>query len=254
MAANTMLIDTSLCTACRGCQVACKNWNELPAEQTSFTGSYENPPEFTPTTWTRVVFREGNGRQGVRWYFAKQQCMHCRDAVCVQMCPVQAAHRTALDTVDIDTNKCIGCGICQTYCPFRVPKIDKVVGKSRKCRLCFDRVSNGLLPACVQACPSGALSFGVREEILGRAQQRVGILQRQGYSQARVYGINEMGGLHMIYVLTARPSQYGLPEEPQVSISASIVVELLRPFQALVAGSEVFRWAEQAGAEKRLYG
>ncbi|TDA69896.1 MAG: 4Fe-4S dicluster domain-containing protein [Clostridia bacterium] len=252
MAGNTVLIDTSLCTACRGCQVACKSWNELPAEKTVFGGSYENPPAFTPTTWTRVVFREADG-QGVRWYFGKQQCMHCRDAVCVNMCPVQAAHRTALGTVDIDTGKCIGCGICQTYCPFQVPKVDKAAGKSRKCRLCFDRITNGLLPACVQACPSGALSFGSREEILARARERAGRLKQQGYPQAQVYGEKEMGGLHIIYVLTARPSQYGLPEEPKVSVSASVVAELLRPFQSLVAASAVFQWAEGAGRGKRTY-
>lgn len=203
-----MLIDVTKCIGCRGCQVACKNWNQLPAEKTQFQSSYENPPEFLPYTWTRVTFNEIGEGDNLQWCFAKRQCMHCREAVCVMVCPVEAAHKTKLGTVDIDQGKCTGCGLCQIYCPFDVPKVDQEIKKAFKCRLCLDRIANNLPPACVQACPTGALQFGEEQAMVTVAEARVAALQRNGHPKAMLYG---KGYAQVIYVLGDVPANYKIP-------------------------------------------
>jgi formate dehydrogenase iron-sulfur subunit len=217
MAKKAKLIDVSRCTACRGCQAACKNWNQLPAVETQFTGSYENPPEFQPTTWTRVTFNEDSSNGQVKWHFAKKQCMHCTDAACLSICPAQAIYHTPLGTVRIDQEKCVGCGACVGVCPFGVPRVDPNTKKSRKCTMCYERLTNDKKPACVTACPTGALSFGDRDEMIALGEERVDALKEKGYANAQLYGVDELGGLGVIYVLTESPAAYNFPEDPAIS-------------------------------------
>jgi formate dehydrogenase iron-sulfur subunit len=244
------LIDVSKCTACRGCQVACKAWHDLPAVPTKQEGTYENPPRLSGTTWIRVEFRERPGE----WLFRAHTCMHCTEASCKEVCPTGAISHQG-EAVVINQSWCIGCGYCVQACPFDVPHLDEDTGTSRKCDFCIDRITNGLEPACAKTCPSGAIQFGERAELIEAAHRRVQALEARGYANACVYGENELGGLHTIYVLTDRPSVFGLPEAPQLSTTTLVGKWLSGLITA--AGVAVlpfwllFRRRKQLAAEKR---
>ncbi|UNC90833.1 4Fe-4S dicluster domain-containing protein [Candidatus Contubernalis alkaliaceticus] len=229
--AKVKLIDVSKCIGCRGCQSACKNWNQLPAVETKFTGTYENPPDLSLETWCRIKFNEYD-EDSVKWYFSKYQCMHCSDPACKTICPVNAISITSLGTVNVDYDTCIGCGACQSACPFDVPRIDT---KMMKCTQCFDRVSNGQIPACAKTCPTGAVTFGEKEDKITEAEERVNTLKDMGFSNAQVYGKDELGGLGVIYALADAPEKYGLPADPQVSLSTYFWNVALAPVKTLAA-------------------
>ncbi len=219
--AKAILYDATKCIACRACQVACKQWNELGVEETTNRGTYENPPDLSPETWNKIRFAEVERGTKIDWLFTRLACMHCTDASCEQVCPTGAiSHQDGF--VIIDQEWCIGCGYCNQACPFHVPHKDEVLGIARKCTSCIDRRSNGLEPACVKTCPTGALTFGDRDELVAVGRERVQELKDEGYSDAYLYGDEELGGLHVLYVLDDSPAVYGLPESPQVAISASV--------------------------------
>lgn len=207
MEEKAMLIDTSKCTACRGCMVACKQWNQLSAVQTKNTGSYENPPTLTPNTFCKVVFREEVIDGKVRWLFRKEQCMHCTTAACVSICPVDARSKDEYGFTEIDKNKCIGCGACAAVCPYGVPQLDSTDRKIKNCWFCLDRVLAGMKPACAKTCPAGAIKYGTRADMLKVGKDAA--LKSGG--KYKLYGENEYNGLHMLYVLEAAPEKYGLP-------------------------------------------
>lgn len=234
--ANAMLIDTSKCTACRGCQVACKQWNQLPAEKTTNEGTYENPPSLSPKTWTKVSFKEISQGEKLEWLFAKTQCMHCTDATCVKVCPTGAAQKTDQGAVIIDQEKCSGCRFCVQNCPFEIPKYDETTNTVKKCRFCYDRVSNGLYPACAKTCPPGAIQFGPRDQIISTGKERVSTLISKGYKNANFYGDTQLDGLGVMYVLTEKPTLYGLPEDPKVPPSAVLWQDILKPVGAIAGG------------------
>ena len=207
-----MLIDVSKCMGCRSCQVACKQWNQLPAEKTRFTGTYQNPPKLSASTWTLVSFVEPEDyNTKARWLFRKQQCLHCEDATCVNVCPTGAARKREDGTVYIDQDICCGCKYCVESCPFMTPHFDRKSGTVKKCRMCLDRVANGLKPACATACPTGAVSYGPRAAMVKAGERRVAQLPG-----ARFYGKTELGGLGAMYVLPEKASVYGLPEDPKL--------------------------------------
>jgi formate dehydrogenase beta subunit len=237
MKEKVMLIDVSKCTGCRSCQVACKQWNELPAASTTNTGTYQNPPDLGANTWTLVRFREvveKNGR--IQWLFWKDGCMHCNDATCMKVCPVSAISRSDSGAIVTDYQKCIGCQSCVEACPFGKPRYSENTNKSYKCNLCADRVENGLLPACVKACPTGALKFGDREEMLEYAYKRA----KELGGDASVYGDKFFGGTHVIYVLDKKVGYYNtLPADPKVASSVIFWKNLLKPTWA---------WEAAAGA------
>lgn len=207
------LIDVSKCMGCRACQVACKQWNELEATPTEQRGTYENPPQLDANTWIKVEFRERPNE----WLFRAHTCMHCTEAGCEQVCPTGAiSHRD--EKVIIDQEWCIGCGYCVQACPFQVPHKDEILGTTRKCKFCFERTTADYMPACAKTCPPGAIQYGERSDLLQTAERRVRTLVSQyGYRAAQVYGEKELGGLHTLYVLTDRPSVFGLPEDPRVA-------------------------------------
>ncbi len=236
MMKKAMLIDTSKCMGCRGCQAACKQWNQLPAEETDFTGTYENPPRFSARTWMKVVFREyEDDNNKVQWRFAKEGCMHCNDAACMLVCPTGAIEKTDHGTVHIDRNKCIGCNYCVRSCPFNVVGFDREQSLARKCTFCYDRLTNGYKPACVSACPTDAIAYGDRRSLVSAAYQRLEELRgNPGNEKANVYGVDELGGMGVIYVLQDAPDKYGLPEDPGVPFTARIWNSLFRPLRVLV--------------------
>ncbi len=240
MAQSICLIDVSKCIGCRGCQVACKQWNQLPAEKTTFVGTYENPPRFSSDTYLRVVFREHSDNGRVDWLMSKQGCMHCTDAACMQACPVGAIYRTAFGTVHIDEVKCIGCNYCIVACPFGVIGFDRRTNKARKCTFCIERLENGLQPACAFVCPTGSITFGDSRELIPRAMDRVEQLKAAGKANARFYGLDEVGGTAMLYVLADEPEKYGLPAEPEVSLQTRIWDVVFKPVRVLVVVAVVF--------------
>jgi formate dehydrogenase iron-sulfur subunit len=231
MAVKAVLIDTSKCIACKGCQIACKQWNELPAGTSEFfatTEGYENPSDLSDHTYTLVKFHHGEKANGdPDWLFRKKQCMHCTDAACMAMCPKQTIKRSDNGFVFIDRSGCIGCGTCVSVCPFSIPRLsdgtrpeDDGIPKSYKCWGCQDRVSNGAEPACVKTCPPLAQMYGDRTEMVAKAQARQAQLVAEGHSEANVYGIDEMGGLHYLYILLRAPSFYGLPGSAELNSSS----------------------------------
>lgn len=250
MKEKAMLIDVSKCTGCRSCQIACKQWNGLPAEQTANTGSYQNPPDLAPNTWTLVRFREVTEKDGnIQWLFWKDGCLHCNDATCIKVCPVGAISRTNWGAVVTDCRKCIGCQSCVVACPFGKTRYNETTNRTCKCDLCVDRVENGLLPACVQACPTGALSFGDKDEMLRLANKKATELG----NGASVYGDKFFGGTHVIYVLDKKVSYYNtLPANPKIASSVIPWSTLLNPLCAwgVIAGATSLA----AGSYRKRFG
>ena len=219
---------------CRACQVACKQWNQLPADQTSFTGSYENPPRVSPATWMRITFQEEETEKGVKWFFGNQRCMHCTDAACEIVCPVGAIYHSDAGTVNIDFNKCIGCNYCAANCPFHVISFERKTNLPTKCTFCYDRLANGYEPACSSACPTGALQFGERGRLVNQASQRVMTLEQQGNAKASLYGLQELEGTGMLFILEDTPAHYNLPVNPAVSYQARLWSLLFNPLRIFV--------------------
>jgi len=215
------LIDTSSCIGCKACEVACQEWNDLPAETTVQVGTYQTLPETTPQFWNLIKFNEHESDDGAfHWLLRKDQCMHCADPGCMKACPAPGAivqYNNGI--VDFQQENCIGCGYCIAGCPFNIPKMSRQTKKVYKCTLCVDRVSVGLEPACIKACPTNCLTFGEKEVLLQKAESRVKQLKASGFLTAAVYNPLGVGGTGVVSILAygANPEVYGLPKDPSVS-------------------------------------
>ncbi len=237
MAEKAILFDLAKCMGCRGCQVACKQWNDLPGEKTEIFGGpgYQNPKDLSPMTYTLVKFYEEYKNNKMIWAFRKHQCMQCTDPACVSVCPVTPKAMTLdKDTgaVYVNRERCIGCGACVEYCPFGIPKIDEKAEKSTKCTFCIDRITKGMEPACVKTCPNEALIFGDREEMVKLAKKRADELKKQGYNPY-IYGLKELKGEHKIYLLPEGLDFYDdMPKNPKVAEDIGVLQHLLKPYSA----------------------
>ena len=169
------LIDVTRCIGCKACQAACMEWNDLRGEVGHFEGTYDNPLDLDPNTWTLMRFTEWDNDQGnLEWLIRKDGCMHCEDPGCLKACPAPGAIvQYANGIVDFISENCIGCGYCIKGCPFNIPRVSKIDHKSYKCTLCSDRVTVGREPACVKACPTGAIMFGSKTDMTNWAGERV---------------------------------------------------------------------------------
>lgn len=254
--------DTSICIGCKACEVACKQWNQLPATDPSWSGtSYDNTRQLGATTWRHVQFIEQIGRRtpatsaqnghkpdlpllntqiataqsndtvpqtspgtalpffnSDRWLMHSDVCKHCANAPCQEACPTGAIIRTEFDTVYVQQDICNGCGYCIVACPFGVIARDEEGDRrAHKCTLCYDRLKDGLEPACAKTCPTKSIQFGEVEELKARARERVGELHTRGLNEARLYGVDDNildGGLHSFFLLLDKPEVYNLPENP----------------------------------------
>ena len=232
------LIDVSSCIGCKACQVACMQWNDLRDEVGENHGTYDNPRDLTPESWTVMRFSEvetqaPNEEMKLEWLIRKDGCMHCDDPGCLKACPAPGAIvKYSNGIVDFISENCIGCGNCVAGCPFDVPRISKKDNKAYKCSLCSDRVGVGLEPACVKACPTGAIHFGSKEDMLDYGATRVVDLKERGYQQAAVYDPPGVGGTHVVYVLQHgdKPELYhGLPADPHISPLVSLWKGIAKP-------------------------
>ncbi|HET7564137.1 MAG TPA: 4Fe-4S dicluster domain-containing protein [Gemmatimonadaceae bacterium] len=290
--------DTTLCIGCKACEVACKQWNNLPAEDFELSGdSYDNTRELSATTWRHVEFieqfdaerfdgleppalkpealrpdarglranlptdfepwanltaSEQWSRPGQRWIFMSDVCKHCVDAPCLEACPTGSIIRTEFDSVYVQQDVCNGCGYCVSACPFGVIDVaSDWDGKAHKCTLCYDRLKDGLEPACAKACPTDSIQFGPVDELLHRAQERVRELRERGIP-AYLYGTDgvmenecdtsRLEGLNCFFLLIDRPEVYNLPAVPKrpstntgVGLATSALAALGLTAAALVA-------------------
>ena len=212
--------DTSVCIGCKACEVACHQWNALPARdggQVPLSGlSYDNTVALSDVDWRHVTFVEqfSEDRSTARWLMMSDVCKHCVDAPCLEVCPTGAIIRTEFDTVYIQEPACNGCRDCIAACPFGVIHVSAQKQIAQKCTFCYDRLQNGLVPACAQACPTASIQFGPIEELRERASRRVEQLHSQGAEQASLYGADDkiLGGLNAFYLLMDTPNTYGLPD------------------------------------------
>ena len=216
------LIDVSSCIGCKACQVACMQWNDLRPEVGHNVGVYDNPADLAPEAWTVMRFSEVEVEQGnLEWLIRKDGCMHCEDPGCLKACPSPGAIvKYANGIVDFISENCIGCGYCVKGCPFDVPRISTKDNKAYKCSLCSDRVGVGLEPACVKTCPTGAIRFGTKSDMLDFGATRVADLKERGYENAGVYNPEGVQGTHVMYVLqhADKPELYNdLPKDPAIS-------------------------------------
>jgi formate dehydrogenase iron-sulfur subunit len=228
------LIDVSRCIGCKACQSACMEWNNLRPEVGHFDGAYENPNDLSPSVWTLMRFDEYESETGnLEWLIRKDGCMHCEDPGCLKACPAPGAIvQYANGIVDFMSDACIGCGYCLKGCPFDIPRINPVDHKSYKCTLCSDRVGVGLEPACVKACPTGAIMFGSKSDMRDWAAERIEDLKSRGYANAGLYDPPGVGGTHVMYVLhhADKPAIYsGLPENPRISKLVELWKGIIKP-------------------------
>jgi formate dehydrogenase iron-sulfur subunit len=228
MPISAFLTDASLCIGCKACEVACKEWNELPDDGFSWSGhSYDNTRALGASTWRHVLFLEqkqpmGSQLAGInepfRWQFLSDVCKHCANAGCLEACPTGSIVRTEVGSVFVQPDICNGCGYCVVSCPFGVIEKRPEDGRAFKCTFCYDRQKAGLIPACAKACPTESIQFGDLEELRQRGKKRVQELQERGYSDARIYDPQEtsVGGIHAFSVILGEPEAYNLPPAPEV--------------------------------------
>jgi formate dehydrogenase iron-sulfur subunit len=252
--------DTTVCIGCKACEVACKQWNDLPADGSQFRAgaSYDHTGELSASTWRHVRFVElaepspqlqeealralpsippagelpdlVTMAQGVggQWLFMSDVCKHCTNAGCLDACPTGALIRTEYQTVVLQADVCNGCGYCVPACPFGVVDRDPVDGRAGKCTLCYDRLQDGLEPACAKACPTDSIQFGPYGELVEQAERRVAELHHRGVEGAYLYGAGDepahelAGGLGAFFLLTEPPERYGLPAEADSPIQENL--------------------------------
>lgn len=204
--AKTFFIDTTLCTACRGCQVACKQWHDLPAESTQNSGFYQNPADLSFDTYKLVRMREEIVDGQLRWLFFPEQCRHCTEAPCLETAGDPTAifqdEATGAIIYTANTRELDAAEIIDS-CPYNIPRKAEN-GVLAKCDMCLDRVQNGLEPACVKTCPTGAMRFGGRDEVLAKAGERLAVIQAK-YPQAALLDPDEV---NVIYLVAHEPGLY----------------------------------------------
>jgi formate dehydrogenase iron-sulfur subunit len=252
-----VLVDLTRCIGCRGCQIACKSWNERPVVKTVISDSLENPPALSEACYTRIRFEEAEaGANGLpAWSFVKEQCLHCKEPACASACPVGALIKTEAGPVVYDFDKCIGCRYCMVACPFEIPKYEWSKAQQpwvQKCTFCAERQADNLSPACVKTCPTDALLWGEQEELLAEAKRRLAT----GRYVPHIYGEKEAGGTSWIFIsdrpfeeigFNTKVPQYALPPYTWASLSkipAEIVV-----FSAVLGGLAFIRNRGSKGGE-----
>jgi len=240
----TKLIDVSVCIGCKACQVACMEWNDLRDEVGECDGTYNAPQDLTPSSFEVMRFSEYENEAGdLEWLIRKDNCMHCAEPGCLKACPSPGAIvQYANGIVNFNQENCIGCGYCVAGCPFNIPRISKKDNRAYKCTLCSDRVYHGLEPACVKSCPTSAIMFGTKDQMLDYGAHRVEKLKQRGFDNAGIYDPAGVGGTHVVYVLhhADKPEIYsGLPKDPHISPMVEVWKGITKPVMSAVLGVSV---------------
>jgi len=236
MADKSFFIDTTKCTACRGCQVACKQWNMNPGTKTFQRGSHQNPEDLSFSTYKVVRFSEMEEEGTVKWYFFPDQCRHCLEPPCQST--AESAGSKAI-TKDEATGavlynpkvkvKAADFKTIRESCPYDIPRWNERTGGMAKCTMCFDRLREGMLPACVKTCPTGAMSFGDRKAILEKAEKRLAEVQ---VHQKEALLANA-GDVRAVYLLADDPARYHKFAVVENTIGVTRKVALKRLFRPL---------------------
>jgi formate dehydrogenase iron-sulfur subunit len=232
------LVDVSRCTACRACQIACKQWNELPAEKTINIGTYQNPPDLSVTTYTLIRFKEVSDQGEIRWNFFKDQCRHCLEPPCKE-----AADMTAKGAIVQDANgsvlftektRLLDIKEIREACPYDIPRQDPNTKLMAKCTFCADRIANGMIPACIKVCPTGTLAFGPRDKILDMASKRLREVKKR-FPRATLIDEEEV---RWIYLLHRPEAEFQMTVRARRARPATVARRaFMRPLRALVAGT-----------------
>ena len=234
--------DATLCIGCKACEVACKEWNDVPSDGFEWTGnSYDNTSALGHSTWRHVKFVEGETEIGsggnapslMTWAFSSDVCKHCENAGCLESCPTGSIIRTEFGGVYVQPDICNGCGYCVVSCPFGVIDRRPTDGRAFKCTFCYDRQKVGETPACAKACPTQSILFGDLEELERVADERIAKLHAAGMRDAQIYNPKEssVGGTHAFFLVRGDPALYNLPANPQLPTM------LLRPAWTAAAGA-----------------
>ncbi len=227
MPTTAFLTDSTVCIGCKACEVACKEWNLLPADGYNWSGrSYDNTLTLGHSSWRHVAFVErtatpgvgGNAGEQLSWEFLSDVCKHCEHAGCLEACPTGALVRTEFGGVFLQPDVCNGCGYCVVACPFGVVDKNPDDGRAFKCTFCYDRQKDGLHPACATACPTESILFGDIDDLRQRADQRIADLRAKGIADAQLYDPREtsVGGTHAMFIVRGDPKAYNLPPKPEV--------------------------------------
>jgi formate dehydrogenase iron-sulfur subunit len=219
MPTTAFLTDSTICIGCKACEVACKEWNQVPGDGFTWTGlSYDNTASLGHSTWRHVKFVERPEPGAVSWTFSSDVCKHCEHAGCLEACPTGSIVRTEFGGVFIQPDVCNGCGYCVVSCPFGVVDRRPEDGRAFKCTFCYDRQKAGLQPACATACPTQSIQFGELDALRARAAERVGELHARGVTDAVVYDPLDttVGGTHAIFIVRGDPRAFNLPPAPDV--------------------------------------
>ncbi len=215
-----MLYDSTKCIGCHACTTACRNWNGTTVEPDP-TGLYDAPTDLSGDTWTLIKLYQEEGDHA----FVKRQCMHCLHPACVSACPVQALQKTEDGPVVYVEENCIGCRYCMVACPFNVPRFewDETISRVAKCTLCPERLKAGQGTACAEACPTDALIWGPRDELLAEAESR--LAAKPDFYVDHLYGKDEAGGTLVLYLSQVPFDKLGLPDlesEPTPELSEAV--------------------------------
>lgn len=233
------LVDVSRCIGCKGCEVACKEWNDLKVEPTANFGSYQSHADLTSNTWLLMRFNEVEVDGALQWLITKDACLHCEEPGCLYSCPAPGAIvQYTNGIVDFNQEKCIGCQYCVTGCPFDIPRFDPSTRTMSKCNMCVDRVDVGLEPACVKTCPTNAIAWGTKTDMLLLADTKVATLKSRGHANAAVYDPPGVGGTHMMYVVPHgdRLEDYHLPADLRASLGSLTGLGFLKRVGAYLFG------------------
>ena len=273
--------DTSICIGCKACEVACKEWNQLEGNAPKFTAdSYDNTGQLDAQNWRHVQFIEtlpsaandgnGNGGKaggaaviptpiagGQAWLMMSDVCKHCQQASCLEVCPTNAITRTEFGTVLIQQDVCNGVRDCIAACPYHVIGFNEQTGTAQKCTFCYDRLQNGMQPACAKACPTESIKFGYLDDLHKAADERLAALQKGGYTKANLYGrdTSVYGGLNAFFLLMDKPEVYDLPNAQNATLPSRNNIPgylggAVTAVAGLIGGVLAFRSARMSAADK----